>query len=137
MKRLIQISEMGVVAGLLLMASFFYARIGIGLDPSSQLAWRLFLEMPDLIREPANFFYYRTGLSVPFCAALFTTATVAGIILMRAPDHLRLRFLYFNASVLGIVVCLTLDLFQFPASTGTMSQTITNMLVSLRQIEPM
>ncbi|WP_428673454.1 hypothetical protein, partial [Roseibium sp.] len=66
-----------------------------------------------------------------------TTATVAGIILMGSPDHLRLRFLYFNGSVLGIVVCLTLDLFQIPAPSGDINQAIANLLSCLRQIEPM
>ncbi|MDN3720602.1 phosphatase PAP2 family protein [Roseibium salinum] len=96
MKRLIFISELSVVAGLLLLTAFFGVRLWIGLDPSSPLAWRAFLEMPDVIREPANLFYYGTGLPVAYCAAFFALATGVGIALMRATNHLRLRLVFFS-----------------------------------------
>ncbi len=137
MKRLILISELGVITGLLLMTSFFFVRLWIGMDPSSPLAWQAFLEMPDLIREPANYFYYKTGLPVPYCAALFACATATGIFLLKAANHVRLRFLYFNAAVLTFFVCLGLDLFQLPAPAGDITQSIANILSCLRQVEPM
>ncbi|MCX2725645.1 hypothetical protein [Roseibium salinum] len=136
MKRLIFISELSVVAGLLLLTAFFGVRLWIGLDPSSPLAWRAFLEMPDVIREPANLFYYGTGLPVAYCAAFFALATGVGIALMRATNHLRLRLVFFNAAVLAFCIGYGLEFFQLPVMPGSINETIASVIIGLRQFEP-